>query len=183
MMICEICENPMDDRAAQTACGQFVCIDCVHGNSDVELLEKLGLETLDFDMFRDSFETIEPVPHKSYAGFQGSDLGAGPIHWSEVTQCLIGGTLGGECCATVGNDGITGLFDHCAAFIYVNHYLIEQTANATPDSEELHHIARCFMGVYPWGQMSLDEWLHEHHADINENARATAQTIIERFFQ
>ena len=181
-MICEICESPMDDRAAQTACGQFVCIDCVHGNSDVELLEKLGLETLDFDMFKDSFELVKPVAGKSYAGFEHEDLPES-VWWSDAAQCLIDRGDGDECSATVSNLGTVGLFDHCAAFVYINHYLLEQTANATPDSEELHHIARCFMGVYPWPETDLEEWFYDHHADINENARATAQTIIERFFQ
>ena len=153
------------------------------------------MHTLDFNDFRDSFELITPAPSKSYAGFEAADIPAS-VWWSEATQCLIMRDQPSDACyAQVSNEGVTGLFDQCAAFVYINHYLIEQTANADPMGEELHRIARCFMGVYPFGQLSLDEWfaeqgqlsldewLAEHGQDISAKAHQTAQTIIERFFQ
>ena len=143
------------------------------------------MHTLDFNDFRDSFELITPAPSKSYAGFEAADIPAS-VWWSEATQCLIMRDHiqpSNTCYAQVNNEGVTGLFDQCAAFVYINHYLIEQTANADPMGEELHRIARCFMGVYPFGQLALDEWLAEHGQDISAKAHQTAQTIIERFFQ
>lgn len=139
------------------------------------------METLNFDQFRDSFELITPDPSANYAGFEGLDP-SDKVWWSDATQCLIERGDGGACCATVSDSGTVGLFDHCAAFIYVNHYLLERTADADPMGEELHHIARCFMGVYPWPQTDLSEWIAEHGQDINQSAHHAAQTIIERFF-
>jgi hypothetical protein len=182
MVICEVCKNTMDERAAQTTCGQFVCLDCVHGNSDAELLEKLGFEALTFDMFRDSFERITAQADKDYGGFQGRDL-SDPFYWSAATSCLMETMRDGSLFANVGNLQCDGLFDHVATFVYINHYLMEAKATADPASDELHHIARCLMGVYPWPQVSLDEWLHDHHADISRAAYAAASSILERFDQ
>ena len=179
-MNCTICGNAMDERAAQEFAGQFICLNCEHGNSDIDLLEALDLQTLPFDMFKDSFVMHVPQAGEDYGGFAGEDL-ANHIFWSEDTQCVMDMDETGQYCATVGNTGTTGLFDHCAAFIYIHHYLAEQAANAEPDSDELHHIARCFMSVWPWPQMSFDEWLHEHIQHLNSDATNAARTLLERF--
>lgn len=179
-MNCAICEKLCDERSTVDVAHVSVCQTCRASFDDVELLEKLGYQTLPFEMFKDSFVQVCPQAGEEYAGFQGEDLGAA-IWWSDDTQCMVQAGPDHQCVATVGNMGCAGLFDHCAAFIYVQHYLPERAAGLSGDDDELHHIARCFMGVWAWPQISFDEWYCEHMHDLNHDASVAASNLLEMF--